>query len=52
MLERSIRDSEAIDTESLCIIAGERVWNILCDVRVINYGGNVLDACNLATVIS
>jgi exosome complex component RRP45 len=52
MLERSIRDSEALDTESLCIIAGEKVWSIVCDVKVLNYDGNVIDACNLAAVSS
>jgi exosome complex component RRP45 len=50
MLERSIRDSEALDTESLCIIAGEKVWSIICDVKILNYDGNVIDACNLAAV--
>lgn len=52
VLERSIRDSEALDTESLCIIAGEKVWCISCDIRVLNYDGNIFDASNLAAVSS
>jgi exosome complex RNA-binding protein Rrp42 (RNase PH superfamily) len=50
LLERSIRESDAIDTESLCIISGEKVWCIRCDVRVLDYGGNLPDACSLAVV--
>eukprot|EP01036_Dinobryon_divergens_P026026 gene26026-34628_t len=50
-LERSIRDSDAIDTESLCIISGLKVWQITCDVKVIDAsGGNIIDACMLACV--
>lgn len=45
-----MRDSDAIDTESLCIIAGEKVWCITCDIRVLNYSGNLTDACNIAAV--
>eukprot|EP01041_Mallomonas_annulata_P007135 gene7135-14515_t len=50
MLERSIKESDAIDTESLCIVSGEKVWNIRCDTKVLDYAGNVLDAASLATM--
>lgn len=50
LLERSIRDSDAIDTESLCIIGGEKVWCIRCDLRVLDDGGNLADACSIATM--
>eukprot|EP00607_Mallomonas_marina_P007567 CAMPEP_0182418828 /NCGR_PEP_ID=MMETSP1167-20130531/3212_1 /TAXON_ID=2988 /ORGANISM="Mallomonas Sp, Strain CCMP3275" /LENGTH=390 /DNA_ID=CAMNT_0024593257 /DNA_START=33 /DNA_END=1202 /DNA_ORIENTATION=- len=49
-LERSIRDSDSLDTESLCIISGESVWSIRCDVRVLDYQGNALDGVCLATM--
>jgi exosome complex component RRP45 len=49
-LERCIRESEAIDTESLCIVSGEKVWLVNCDVRVLDYAGNVLDAAVLAAM--
>lgn len=39
LLDRSIKESDAIDTESLCIISGEKVWLICCDVRVLDYSG-------------
>lgn len=50
-LERAIRHSDALDLESLCIINGEKVWQIRCQVRVLDIsGGNVLDAVMLATM--
>jgi exosome complex RNA-binding protein Rrp42 (RNase PH superfamily) len=51
LLDRSIRESDAIDTESLCIVSGEKVWLISCDVRVLDYsGGNVVDAALFAAM--
>jgi exosome complex component RRP45 len=47
-LEKSIRESDAIDTESLCIISGERVWLISCEIVVLDYDGNLIDASILA----
>lgn len=50
-MERTIKESEAIDTESLCIVGGERVWQINCAVSVVDgSGGNVIDACMLAVM--
>ena len=50
LLERSIRDSEAIDTESLCIVAGQKVWSVNCEVLVLHTDGNVTDAVCLAVM--
>lgn len=51
MLERALKDSEALDTESLCIVGGERVWQINCNVNVLDgSGGNVIDACLLSVI--
>lgn len=50
VLERTIRDSNVLDTESLCIVSGDKVWAIKCDVTVTDYGGNVIDASVLAMV--
>lgn len=51
LLDRSIRESDAIDTESLCIISGEKVWLISCDVRVLDFsGGNIVDTALLAAM--
>ena len=50
ILERQLRDARAIDTEALCIVPGERVWALRCDVRVVEDGGNVVDAASAAAL--
>jgi exosome complex component RRP45 len=51
MLEKSIRESETLDTESLCIVNGEKVWEIRCEIRIIDAsGGNIIDAAILAAI--
>lgn len=50
LIERSLRDSRAIDTEALCIRAGEKVWAVQIDVHVLDDGGNLIDAASIATV--
>lgn len=49
-LEKSLKRSEAVDTESLVIVPGEWVWNISCHVKLIDNDGNAVDACLLAAV--
>ncbi|CAM9602951.1 unnamed protein product, partial [Ascophyllum nodosum] len=50
VIEIGVRDSQALDTEALCIIGGEKVWQIRCDIHVLDHGGNLMDACTLATM--
>jgi len=50
ILERQIRDSRAIDMESLCIIPGEKVWSLRCDIRVVEDFGNLTDAASAAAL--
>ena len=46
VLDRIIRHSNALDTESLCIVQGVSCWSIRADVHVIDYDGNLIDpAC-------
>lgn len=46
LLEKTIRRSGALDTESLCLIAGSKVWSIRADVHVLCHDGNLVDcAC-------
>lgn len=33
------RESKAVDTESLCILAGRSVWAIRVDIHVLDNGG-------------
>ncbi len=50
VIERCLRQSRAMDTEALCVIAGHKVWSLRCDVRILDDCGNVVDAACLATV--
>ena len=50
MVERTLRESGAIDTESLCIVAGSKVWAVNVQLHVLDYAGNVTDACSYAAL--
>lgn len=50
ILEKSIRRSGALDTESLCIIAGAKCFHIRADIHVLDHDGNLTDACCIALV--
>ncbi|XP_076846861.1 exosome complex component RRP45 [Brachyhypopomus gauderio] len=49
-LERCLRNSRCMDTESLCVISGEKVWQIRVDVHVLNHDGNLMDAASIAAI--
>ncbi|PFX14581.1 Exosome complex component RRP45 [Stylophora pistillata] len=49
-MERCYVESRAIDVESLCIVAGEKVWSIRVDVHVLDNGGNIADCASIATI--
>ena len=44
ILEKAIRRSNAVDTESLCIIAGAKCWSLRADVHVLDCDGGLVDA--------
>lgn len=48
VLDSVIRRSNALDTESLCIIKGVSCWSIRADVHIIDYDGNLTDAACIA----
>lgn len=50
VLETSLRRSQALSTESLCLIAGQKVWSLRADVHVLDHDGGLIDACCLATL--
>ena len=50
LLEKAFKRSRAVDTEGLCIQAGEKVWLIRIDVRVLDHEGNVLDCAAMAAM--
>lgn len=51
-MERTLRDSRAIETESLCIVAGEKVWSVSVDITILDHDGNLADAAALAALAS
>ncbi|KIX03785.1 uncharacterized protein Z518_07338 [Rhinocladiella mackenziei CBS 650.93] len=50
ILEKAIRRSRAIDTESLCIIAGAKCWSVRADVHILDSDGGLIDASCIAIV--
>ena len=48
MLERSTLLSKCVDLESLCLIAGEKVWEIRVDLIVLNADGNLAECTSIA----
>lgn len=50
VVDRGIRESELIDLKKLCIEEGKKVWMLFVDLHVIDYDGNLFDACNLAVM--
>jgi exosome complex component RRP45 len=51
-IERLLKDGRALDTEALCVLAGEAAWSLRCDLQVLDHGGNLMDACVLAAVLA
>ncbi|XP_077574870.1 exosome complex component RRP45 [Stigmatopora nigra] len=49
-LERCLRNSKCIDTESLCVVSGEKVWEIRVDVHILNHDGNLKDATSIVAI--
>ena len=50
VVDRGIRESEAIDLEELCIEPGEKVYTVFIDVHVLNNDGNLIDCSSLAAM--
>jgi exosome complex component RRP42 len=50
IVDRGLRESKMIDNTKLCIEPGKKVVVVFVDVYVLNYDGNLIDACALAAV--
>ena len=50
VIDRSIRETNAVDRKSLAIIPGSKVWVIHVDIYVLDHDGNLFDASMLATM--
>lgn len=50
VVDRGIRESEAIDLEKLVIKSGEDVWAVFIDIYALDHDGNLIDASALAAI--
>ncbi|MBW2965746.1 exosome complex protein Rrp42 [Candidatus Woesearchaeota archaeon] len=50
VVDRGVRESKAIDTQKLCIEAGEKVWAVMIDLTPINDAGNLFDIAALSAL--
>jgi len=50
VVDRGIRESEAVDLNKLCIEEGEKVWLVFIDIHALDDDGNLLDASSLAAI--
>ena len=50
VVDRAVRESDAVDFKKLCIKSGEKAWMVIVDVCTINHDGNLIDAAALATL--
>jgi len=50
LVERCLKESRPIDVESLCLVAGEKVWAVRVDILVLNDAGNILDCSCIAAI--
>lgn len=50
VVDRGIRESKMIDIEKLVVEPAKKVWIVFIDIDVIDYDGNLIDACSLGAV--
>ncbi len=50
VVDRSLREVNAVDRKSLVIREGEKVWIVFVDIYVLDYDGNLYDASMLAAM--
>ncbi|KAF5471177.1 hypothetical protein F2P56_011634 [Juglans regia] len=50
VIDRGLRESRAVDTESLCVLSGKLVWAVRVDLHILDNGGNLVDAANIAAL--
>ncbi|KAF7312150.1 DNA polymerase eta [Mycena indigotica] len=52
MLDKVLRRSDVLDKESLCVIAGQRVWHLKVTIHCLSDAGNMLDCACLAGIVA
>jgi exosome complex component RRP42 len=48
--DRSLRESGVLDFEALAWKPGEKVWAVFVDLEILDYDGNLFDACSIAGI--
>jgi len=52
VVDRGIRESGCIDVDSLCIIPGEKAWQVILDLFAVSDDGNLFDAFAIAGIVA
>lgn len=52
VIDRTVRESGAIDFKKLCIKDGEAVWMVFIDIYPVNDGGNLFDAAAIGAILA
>jgi exosome complex component RRP42 len=50
VVDRGVRESGLIDFKKLCVTPGEKVWTVFLDLHILDYDGNLFDACSIAAL--
>ncbi|TVU05964.1 hypothetical protein EJB05_49150 [Eragrostis curvula] len=50
VIDRGLSESRAVDMESLCVVPGKYVWSLRVDLHILDNGGNLIDAANIAAL--
>lgn len=52
VVDRGLRESQAVDLNKLCIIPGKLVFVVFVDVYILDHDGNLFDAAALAGILA
>lgn len=50
VVDRGIREGKTMDLQKLVVEPGKKVWIVFIDIDILDYDGNLIDACTLAAV--
>ena len=50
VVDRGIREAKTVDLKKLVIEPGKKVWIVFIDIDVIDFDGNLIDACTLGAL--
>ena len=50
VVDRGLRSAEILDFKELCLIEGKKVYIVFVDLYVLNWDGNLIDACGAAAI--